>query len=316
MNKSKLIMKLTILATLGVLIFSFTPVVQGAQTERIRPIDDWIYGNDPDSWDPMDKWLLHNWWKGDDWDKYLTVTGNPGGAWRGWVDYNTKLVIHFDWIALNDEIEYDGFVLEQVMADGSLKISVNLHVKDIYIEVYNLDPDWDGVQPPSAWNFIVDLAVCGTMDFKFEFVFILNKEIPGGKIPWTDFYIQPGIRNPGAELPTMIAIWYYPHIFGVQELSMKFSGMGTGNFVESGWLPPTVKNNPQGYFGQKDQPEFWWFLPPETEIPEDLLPVSTGETAKVKVDQMELIKPQFKPDHPNLYGWPYFWPPCEKLEIF
>ncbi len=312
MNKSKLETKLIIVATLGILILSFTSVVQGAQTERIRPIDDWIYGNDHDSWDPMDKQLLHNWWKGDDWDKSLTVEGNPFGAWRGFGDLETLLLIHFDWVALNDEIEYDGFVLETEMPDGSFKIRVNLHVQGIYMEVYRYSEeffDYGGAYP--FWIFIEELILFGTMDYTFEFEFILEREIPGGQIPFTDIYIQPGIREPGAELPSLADIWFYPYIFGARDLFFKFTGVGSGELVEPGWLPPTVKNNPQGFFlGKKQQPEFWWFIPPKTEIPEDQLPVSTGETAKVKINQKTMIKPR----SPNFY-WGWVWPVVDGFEL-
>lgn len=299
MEKSKLIRKLIICATLGILIMSMMPTVQGAETARIRPIEDWIYGNDPESWDHTDNYAQHTpeWplfdptW--DDWDKSLTVIGNPFGTWRGFTNIESELIIHFDWLALNDEVEYTGFVLEREMPDGSLKFSVRLLVKNVYIEVYRASGP--------HWSFIEELVLVGTMDYLFLFDFVLEKEFLGGPIPTTDLYLEPGTREPGYELPNLGDIWYDPDIYGARDVFFQFTGMGSGDLVEPGWLPPFSPIVP-------DQPEFWWFLPPSN-IPVNP-PVPTGETAKVKVQQIYTIVPH----SPNFFwGW---MQPVSTLKIF
>jgi len=296
--KFTLIKKITLIAIVGILICGFMLSVQGVQSTRIRPIDDWIYGNDrPPNWDYMDKWSTHTVWAWDDWDKSDTMTGTPFGTWRGFTNIESKLVIHFDWVALNNEIEYTGFVLEREMPDGSLKIKVDLHVKGIYFELYKLPDDWVGQQP--AWMYIEELVLIGTMDYTFQFEFILDKEIPGGYIWWLDMDIPSRLREPGEELPSFWKIWYIGDFIGACDLTFIFTGMGSGNIVQSGWLPPESL----GY------PEFWWFVPPKTEIPAEEMPVLTGETAKVKVQQISLIIPH----SPNFF-WGWFWP-CDIIEI-
>lgn len=269
-NKSRLLKKLTILS-LGLLIFNILPIVQATQTDNIRPIEDWIYGNDPSAWDPTDIFSYHTKRTWDDWDRSDTMAGNPFGSWKGFSDSDTDLGIGLGWLALNNEVEYDGFVLEREMPDGSLKISVNLHVRNIYIEVYQLSEGWGY----PGYMFTQELVLVGKMNYHFIFDFVLEKEIPGGYI-MVDYPIPSGTREPGAELPPLFMIWYFGDIIGARVISFKFTGMGSGDLVEPGWLPPISPT-----FDLWDQPDIYWHVPPPNTP--DNPPVSTGETAIVNV---------------------------------
>ena len=109
-----------------------------------------------------------------------------------------------------------------------------------------------------------------------------------------------GVREPGEEFPVLWRIWYIGYFIGARDLTFVFTGMVSGNLVEPEWLPPESL----GF------PEFWWFVPPTTEIPEEEKPVLTGETAKVKVQQVSLIISH----SPNFFrGW--FWP-ADIIKIF
>jgi len=86
MNRLKM-KKLAILATLGIIIFTLIPAVQGAKTGiNFRPIDDWVYGPNPDVWAESD---------------YLPWgPNNPFGSGGGYGDPDSMLVIWlFEWIA-------------------------------------------------------------------------------------------------------------------------------------------------------------------------------------------------------------------------
>ncbi|MFW9854461.1 MAG: hypothetical protein ACFFFG_05345 [Candidatus Thorarchaeota archaeon] len=289
-NMSKLSRKLAVGVILGFMIFGFIPVVQGVQTERIRPLDDWIYGNDPATWDSTDYWSTHTNRRWDDWIKGDTMAGNPFGGWGALSDGESNLFISFDWIALNDEIEYDGFVLERAMPDGSLRIGVNLNVKNMYIEVYRFAEDWNWPR----FFYIEELVLVGTMDYQFQTEFILDKDIPGGYFPWGQF-VAPGVREPGAELPPLWMTYYFGRIIGARFLSFQFNGIGSGDLVYPGWLPPLSPT-----FTLWEQPEFWWYLPPAN-VPENP-PEPTGEQANVKVNYQEFTFP-----HSPNFEWGILW---------
>ncbi|MHA1240000.1 MAG: hypothetical protein ACTSQU_04325 [Promethearchaeota archaeon] len=268
MNRLKM-KKLAILATLGIIIFTLIPAVQGAKTGiNFRPIDDWVYGPNPDVWAESD---------------YLPWgPNNPFGSGGGYGDPDSMLVIWlFEWIA-NDPWNdyqtyppYDGFVLERVMPDGSLKITVNLEVKGMPMGVRV----WGG-----PW------VLEGFMDFTYQIKFILEKEIPGGFLmnnvydevtgemifeEAEDGTNQPLIarfhyiseelpdRDAGAELPPWWMMYFHGDVVGARILSTHFNAKGFGNLIDLYWEP-------------------------------------IG-TAKVRVNQIMLSKPGLSPDHPN--GW-------------
>ena len=222
----------------------FISVVYGAKTENLRPIEDWIYGNDHDNWDPSN---TYPWF-----DHTLTQVGNPFGNWRGYIDPESLLGIHFDWVALNDEIEYKGFVLERPMPDGSLKIKVHLEVKGIYVEVYNIKPEG-----PLHWSGFQDLAFVGYMDYLFDYEFVIYQE-------------------PRAQLPTILEI-YLGWVNGY-EVQWKSMGIATGHRVQPDWLPPELSG----------RIPYWWFLPPE-QVPVN--PPILTEEAKVVVNQILINHP-------------------------
>jgi hypothetical protein len=246
------------LSFIGICIFSFIPAVLGAEAVNHRHIDDYIYGDTP--------------------SLYRDGPNNPYGtipAFAGTGKDGNWLSIWFYPLVFG--YEYDGFVLEKVLSDGSLKITVNLKAYNVDVEIYNEYFDDQG-------NLITDdIVLIGAVDYTFEIVFILDHT----------FYDLEGnfrVREPGAELPPAGWIEWYGGFIGAQLVSYRIVCIGSGDLMEPGW--------------------HWW----EDPWP----PTPTGETAKIKVDMINMIKPMFKLDHPNIYDGPSgiaLWP-VEKIFVF
>ena len=231
------------MSIIGICLFSFIPAVLGAEAINHRDIDDWIYGEDP--------------------TLYRDGPNNPYGCAAGYAGPGKD----GDWLSmwffpLVWGYEYEGFVLEKVLSDGSLKITVNLKAYDVDIEIYNEIFTPTGLMTD-------DIVLIGTVDYDYQFVFILD-------YIFYDFYGNLQIREPGAELPPLGWIYYYGMYIGAQPISYRITAIGSGDLMEPGW--------------------HWW----EDPWP----PTPTGETAKVKMNMIGLIKPQFKEDHPNIWIGP------------
>ncbi|MFX1484585.1 MAG: hypothetical protein ACFFCP_15515 [Promethearchaeota archaeon] len=289
MNERKLRRRLLVFIILGFVIYAAMPMpsVQAAKTERIRPIEDWIYSNNPSNFDPTDHFSTHTRATWDDWIRADTWSGNPFGSWKGFFDPANLKAVTLDWLAFNEMVDYDGFVLETDMPDGSLEISINLVVKGLYFEVYNIAEDW---RYPTL-IYAEDLVLFGKMNYQFRLAFTLQRKIPGGYIPYIDLSIEPGVREPGAELPPLYLIYYWGAIIGARYESFEFNGVGSGDFVEPGWYPPLSPT-----FDLWDQPELWWYIPPENTPNQS--PVPTGEKGFLKLNYKELIVP----NSPNFNG--------------
>ena len=161
--------KILLLSTVGILILSFLPTVRAAKT-YVRSIDDWMVNN------PY----------GSSW--------GYGGFDRGADDYTYRIFFAEDYDLNFYEFEYHGFVHEKEQSDGSLKYTVHLVAKDVYIEVYNMN--WD-------------LVLIGTISFLFKFEFLLYASYPGGDTWWGP--VEGGTREPGTqcELPFIFLIWFF-----------------------------------------------------------------------------------------------------------
>jgi hypothetical protein len=246
------------LSFIGICIFSFIPAVLGAEAVNHRHIDDYIYGDFP--------------------SLYRDGPNNPfgcAGAYAGEGKDGNWLSIWFYPLVFG--YEYEGFVLEKVMTDGSLKITVKLKAYDVDVEIYN------EIMGPDGYLITDDIVLIGTVDFDFQIVMILDRL----------FYDLEGnlrVREPGAEIPPAGWVYWYGGFIGAEMVSFRITCIGSGDLMEPGW--------------------HWW----EDPWP----PTPTGETAKIKVDMINLIKPQFKPDHPNTYiggSGIEMWP-VEKIYVF
>ncbi|MFW9773085.1 MAG: hypothetical protein ACFFFB_25380 [Candidatus Heimdallarchaeota archaeon] len=232
MNSSKIIPKLIVLTTVGILICSFIPIViasEGKGRITTRPIEDWLIPNNSD----ID----------------LAV--------GGWLDFETWLVI---WPHLVDpaaflnpptpscmpilSCSYTGFILQRELNDNKLSITINLHVEDVpfYVCLNPLTPIFNG-----------------DMDYTYHFKFLIDLNL------YPEFLFDE-FGN------VMFAPWYmyvyFPDMMGTELVSIHLNGEGEGSFLES-W-------------------NSW----------------EAGDIGKMKVNNILLIKDDFKQDHPNynLYG--------------
>jgi hypothetical protein len=108
----------------------------------------------------------------------------------------------------------------------------------------------------------------GFADINFQIKFHLDFEIPGGYIPWWGgYFVEPGIRDHGCLLPFIGEIFYFGDIYGAELVSIHLLVTGMGEITEYG---ESLGYNPG--------------------------------TASFTVNDVELVKPQLLPDHPNMYG--------------
>ena len=145
---------------------------------------------------------------------------------RGYGDPATNNIMFWDWWI---GYEYAGFIYEQLLPNGDLKISVHLEMFGIYVEGVK----WGTGQ----WIF------WGYGDFVYEETFILYREIPGGYIEAWDMYIEPGIRECGASIPFIFLIFFFPEIIGGESIFSEIKGTAYG----------------EGFFGEYDDDdnEIW-----------------------------------------------------------
>jgi hypothetical protein len=179
-------------------------------------------------------------------------TGYVGGDWRGnyywsWIDSLMNHFFLFDWETFEPLTEYvyefDGYIKEKLLQDGSLEFTIRLWVKDLYAEIAealrdeNGDPIWTidyfGGHGQYVWY--------GIIDYYFEFKFTLDAEFTGFTgtiIPqalWPmDFDYPAGTREPGCELPSLWAFLFFPEELGIHVKSLRFIAFGSGNLVAPG----------------------------------------------------------------------------------
>lgn len=254
MNKSKT-KKLALLTTVVILVLCFIPAVQGTKTSNnsinIRPIEDWLYA------------------------------GNPFGSGTGYLDPDSMLSQRCLAYVWEEGVTYEGYIVEKLMGDGSLHITVKIRVEGMPMAVR----DWIAEE----WIFV------GVMDFTYRGVIILEKEIPGGHLYDWDFgplvpdehgdpaplivstdYIPENLpdRVPGADLAPWWVIYWYQHELGGHFEWLEFKSKGSGNFIEPGWNP---------------------FVPWD--------PVLTEEEGNVKCHQIAIYGYNLPENNPNVYQW-------------
>ncbi|MHA2038526.1 MAG: hypothetical protein ACW98X_18995 [Promethearchaeota archaeon] len=210
--------QLLVLAFVGICIFSFIPAVYGRKrgaTVNIRPIDDWVANN------PFGI--------GVPWETAYVGGDGKGNHYWMWID---SLFGAFT----GNLYEYSGYVKEKVLGDGSIEITVNLFVKDIYIEMYdalydvNGDPIWD----MQYFGDTGDLLSFGYANYYFRLKFTLDAEYDG-YAPWG---IPAGTREAGCMLPFFDAISYIPEQIGVHLQSLMLLGVGELYTYEPGFRWP------------------------------------------------------------------------------
>lgn len=199
--------KVILLTIVGIITLSITltPALGWWRTFNLRHIDDWM-GNNP--------------WGG----------GPPG--WGGYDNEGDWSIIYMvDRIYTFYDFIYSGFVLEEVMPDGSLKFTVYASARNVYMEVYN------AIMDPYPDLYIQDIVVIGTIDLYFRFQFILEPSYPGGDTYWG--YVPPGVRGPGCPLPYILFIFLFPDVIGARPIFGNFKGWGSGDLMAPGsyWDP-------------------------------------------------------------------------------
>lgn len=248
--------QLLIVAVVGILLFSFLPTAQGWSSRKtnvtIRPIDDWLQNSPFGIGVPWETCYV-----GDDNkdNHYWIFTDSVFGAFTG----NTY--------------EYSGYVKEKVLRDGSIEITVNLDVKDIYLEAYAAlyDENGDPIWGQQYFGDMGDILLYAYVDYFFQLKFTLDAEYDG-YAPWG---VPPGTREAGCTLPYFDAIFYLPEELGIHLHSLMLVGHGDGFTFEPGWRWPA----------------------PDEPFPDG--PFEDGGTAKI----FFLHYARFGPD--DAFVWPY-----------
>ena len=207
MRKSKLMTKLTILITLGILMLSFRPAVLGASKANRRPIEDWEVNN-----------------------PFIIPSFDP--------DSHRLINFDFDWTD-----DYDGLILERVINDGFLMITVNLHVKNVGFSVFDFTPPG----PPG------ELIISGQMDVNFKVKFTMAGE-PNAELPWIiDIYIFE--RSFLAISLLCIGLGTFPA--SVEEYGFTPGTTGKVTVNQVGLMKKQLKEDHPHIIPDLDPPEMW-----------------------------------------------------------
>lgn len=199
MNRSKILPKLILIATIGILIVSIIPAVaanSGKRKTTIRPIEDWLVavesGRSPLGGMPY-------------WDEGLAF----------WTLLDDPLSPHWD-----SAMNYDpkGFVLEREIKDNIMLVTVNMRIKGVPFYILTL-----AASIPTATPIFY-----GVMDFTYELKFTIDLDTLGpdeydedGNIiyhPW-DYYVW--------QLGTLVSIFLCGH--GTGEFLNSYDGWEEGD---------------------------------------------------------------------------------------
>ena len=181
MNRSKILPKLILLTTLGILIFSFIPAVaasegKGKVTER--PIDDWLVPNHAWFWWGEDNWGFADFVSPD--SGFVCKAGFPwpkAGYFPPWInDFLDEICL------VEGETTFDGRITERVLKNGEALITLHLEVKNAPLTVFDIDELFGWVlnltERPSA---ILGAGIDGYIDYKIVYKFTIPK--PGDPLP-------------------------------------------------------------------------------------------------------------------------------------
>ena len=196
MNRSKILPKLILLATVGILILSFIPAVaasEGMVTER--PIEDWL---DPNY--TAYPWGEENWVMSDFGSPYTNLVCKLGFPWpkAGFGPWVNDMEDE-NGMVLGDTI-INGHITERELDNGQALITLHLEVKNGPLTVYDFDDfilyclGFAG-EPQAVLGDGID----GYMDYKVIYKFFIPE--PGAELPtiWPSFdnYISVNIIGTG-----------------------------------------------------------------------------------------------------------------------
>ena len=218
MNKSKT-KKLVLLTTVAILVLCFIPAVQAAKSSYKRPLLDW------------------------------SVNNRSLGGWGS----DTKIVYPDLWIGGVEEYEYSGHIIQKILKDGSFLLTVNLVVKDIWVEIYDSE---------------MVLLLVGRANLNYQFVAILDDYIPGGTKhymfmdPPQHVPVAAGPRGFWDELPWWLDMNFYGGIMGTQVLMGHVVMAGEGECTGEGGYevgPATFNVNQVGMYKdfKPEHPKFY-----------------------------------------------------------
>ena len=127
--------------------------------ETIRPLDDWLEPN------PFGVGMTMN----------AAYFGHGRTNHYYWAQPDSPLGI------FSGPYEYDGYVKEKVLRDGSIEITVKLTVKDAYIELYDAlyDKKGDLITTMDYFGDLGDILLYAYCDYYFEFKFTLDAKYDG-----------------------------------------------------------------------------------------------------------------------------------------
>ncbi len=259
-KKNKIILAFSIILLFSV--SSFVPAVLGWGGHRrttFRPITDWTdinpFGIGPE------------WYVG-------YCGGNDENLYWMWIDSLMSHFFYFNFETFEPLTEYvyefEGYVKEKVLRDGSLEYTIRLKAFDIFVEVNEANYDENG-DPIWTMNHFGDhgqmVANC-YVNYYFELKFVLSREFNGFTgtiIPhplWPyEFDIPGGTREKGCDLPPSWAFFFFPEELGIQVKSLKLMAFGSGVVMEPGWFYPTPPETeyPPGPFEAGTTDLFFFF---------------------------------------------------------
>ncbi|MFX0025628.1 MAG: hypothetical protein ACFE8M_04375 [Candidatus Hermodarchaeota archaeon] len=213
--------KLVLLTTVVVLTLCFLPTAQayggsGCSSIKIRPIEDWLYAD------------------------------NPFGSGPGFWDPDSNLIQRLLEFVFDAE-SYEGYIVEWMMKDGTLLYYLSIKVKGIAIAIR----DATAIGTPEEWifvgetdytysaMFILEKEIPGGPLMDWDFGPLVPDEHGNPQPLIVEFAnIPEGEREQGADLPAWWVLYFYAHEVGGHFKWLHFKSYGSGYYIEPGWNPP------------------------------------------------------------------------------
>ncbi|MFX0023647.1 MAG: hypothetical protein ACFE9S_15075 [Candidatus Hermodarchaeota archaeon] len=205
-------LRLILVVTLGICIFSLVPLVQAKTT--IRPIDDYAgeYTVFLDLWDMPGSFLS---WA--DPDSGLCIYPH-GLKWFGPLAGPIPIYNFLVWeYKLLEQCQHGGCIQEREIDEESTLISINLHVKEVPFMIF----DFYATGPyPFYWNY--EPIYAGIMNYNMQCKILYNTEMLNdwfekwGRLPslFEIFYVFPDPLFPPTYPPETIPVATFMHVTG------------------------------------------------------------------------------------------------------